>query len=133
MINNKVIQLEEKMITDHEFLLLLIDQLSIVLEEKETMDILEYLNSYRKDHDITIIYTTLNLEESLKADYLYIVSEKKINLSGKPLEVLKKDNMINKIGLKIPFMIDLSVKLIDYDLIKEVELDKNRMVNMLWK
>ena len=30
-------------------------------------------------------------------------------------------------------MIDLSVKLRDYGLIKEIELNKNRMVENLWK
>jgi hypothetical protein len=29
-------------------------------------------------------------------------------------------------------MIDLSVKLKDYDLLDEIELDKNRMVDKLW-
>ena len=48
-------------------------------------------------------------------------------------DILKEDNIINKIGLKIPFMIDLSVKLQDYDLISEMTLDMNGMVNKLWK
>ena len=49
------------------------------------------------------------------------------------LPILKEDNIINKIGLKIPFMIDLSVKLQDYDLISKMTLDMNGMVNKLWK
>jgi len=113
--------------------ILLIDQLSIILEEKETIEVLKYLNIYRGKHNITILYTTLNLLESLEADQLYIINNGKIDISGKPIEVLQQDNRINKIGLKIPFMIDLSVKLKDYELIDEVELDKHRMVNMLWK
>ena len=65
--------------------------------------------------------------------YLYILDKGKIALEGKPLDILKEDNIINKIGLKIPFMIDLSVKLQDYDLISEMTLDMNGMVNKLWK
>ncbi len=113
--------------------LLLIDQLSTILEVKETIEILKALNNYRQTHNITIVYTTINLIESIETDYLYIISEKKISMSGNPLEVLKEDNKINKIGLKLPFMIDLSVKLKDYDLIDEIELDKSRMVDILWK
>lgn len=113
--------------------ILLIDQLSTILEEKETIEVLKYLNSYREKHNITILYTTLNLLESLETDQLYIINNGKIDLSGKPIDVLQQDNKINKIGLKIPFMIDLSVKLKDYELIDEVELDKHRMVDMLWK
>ena len=94
---------------------------------------LKYLNSYREKHNTTILYTTLNLLESLETDQLYIINNGKIDLSGKPIDVLQQDNKINKIGLKIPFMIDLSVKLKDYELIDEVELDKHRMVDLLWK
>ena len=65
--------------------------------------------------------------------YLYIIGNKKIILEGKPLEVLEKDNILNKVGLNIPFMADLSVKLKDYDLIDSIILDKDRMVNILWK
>ena len=31
------------------------------------------------------------------------------------------------------FMMDLSVKLRDYDLVEEIELDMEKMVNRLWK
>ena len=47
--------------------------------------------------------------------------------------MLQKDNVLNKVGLNLPFMMDLSVKLRDYDLIKNVELDMDRMVGTLWK
>ena len=47
--------------------------------------------------------------------------------------MLEKDNIINKAGLELPFMMDLSVKLRDYDLIKDIELDMEKMVDNLWK
>lgn len=77
--------------------------------------------------------TATNLDISIETDYLYIIDKGNLELEGKPLEVLKNDNVINKIGLNIPFMIDLSVKLKDYDLIDKVELDYDRMIETLWK
>ena len=94
---------------------------------------IEFLKSIQQSNEITIIITTIHLEESLLADYLYIIGDKKIALSGEPITVLANDNKINKLGLSLPFMMDLSVKLKDYDLIKEIELDKDRMVESLWK
>ena len=73
------------------------------------------------------------LECNLQSDYTYIISNKQITLEGIPSEVLEKDNIINKAGLELPFMMDLSVKLRDYDLIKDIELDMEKMVNNLWK
>ena len=74
----------------------------------------------------------MNLELSLYTDSLYIINEGKVALEGKPIDILQKDNIINKIGLTLPFMIDLSVKLRDYDLIDEIETDLDRMIDVLW-
>ena len=113
--------------------IILLDNLRMYLTEKEVKEIIEYLKKIQKEREITIIITTIHLEESLLADYLYIIGNKRIALEGKPLEILENDNKINKLGLSLPFMIDLSVKLKDYGLIKEIELNKNRMVENLWK
>ena len=75
---------------------------------------------------------TSQLECNLLSDYTYIISNGEIVLEGSPLEVLEKDNILNKAGLNLPFMMDLSVKLRDYDLIKQIELDMDRLVDTLW-
>ena len=73
------------------------------------------------------------LECNLLSDYTYIIDHGEIVLEGNPIEVLEKDNVLNKAGLNLPFMMDLSVKLRDYDLVEEIELDMEKMVNILWK
>ena len=113
--------------------ILLIDNISPYFNNKEIDYILLFLKEFIKNYDITIIYSTLNLEEALLTDDLVIINDGRIELMGNPIEILQKDNIINRIGLNIPFMIDLSVKLKDYDLLDEIELDKNRMVDKLWK
>ena len=77
--------------------------------------------------------TTNNMDIALLSDYIYVISDSLILLEGSPLEVLQKDNVLNKLGINLPFMMDLSVKLRDYDLIKDIELDMDRMVDVLWK
>jgi hypothetical protein len=76
---------------------------------------------------------TNNLEEVLLTDYIYVISDSNILIEGIPIDVIQKDNIMNKAGLNLPFMVDLSVKLRDYDLVKEIEQDKERMVELLWK
>lgn len=109
--------------------ILILDNILIYFNDKEKEDLFKFL----KKQKITIIYTTINLKDSLYSDYLYIIGNKKIVLEGEPLKVLEKDNIINKAGLNIPFMVDLSVKLKDYDLLDSIELDKEGMVDLLWK
>lgn len=111
--------------------ILLIDDLNSYLDRKTIKEVLKVLNKYKDK--ITIIYATINLEDTIDTDHLYIISDRKVALEGEPLEVLQRDNIINKIGLKLPFMVDLSVKLKDYELINSIELEPIRMVNKLWK
>ena len=112
---------------------LLLDNIFIYFNDKEKEEIFTFLRNYQKKYSLTIVLTTINLEDSLYTDYLYIIGNKKIILEGTPLEVLEKDNILNKVGLNIPFMADLSVKLKDYDLLDSIILDKDRMVDILWK
>ena len=112
---------------------LLIDSISSYFTKKEIIEIITFLKKYQETKEMNIIYTTINLEEALYTDYLYIISAKKIYLEGNPLDILKMDNIINKIGLELPFMVDLSVKLTDYELLDNIELDIERMVDSLWK
>lgn len=110
--------------------ILLLDDVFTYLDKKEIEDVVKTIKTYK---DLTTILTTINLNDSLYTDYLYIINDKKIILKGEPLKVLEKDNIINKSGLNLPFMVDLSVKLKDYELLDSIELDKDRMVNKLWK
>ena len=109
--------------------ILLIDDLSLYFDNKEKKDIFKFL----RKQELTIVYATLSLEDTLYSDYLYIIGDKKVALEGNPLYILQKDNIINKLGLKLPFMVDLSVKLTDYELIDKQILDPKEMVDELWK
>ncbi|MBR1937191.1 MAG: ATP-binding cassette domain-containing protein [Bacilli bacterium] len=79
-----------------------------------------------------IVYLSILLDDSLSFQRLYIMDKGKIVMEDEPQNIIIKDNVLNKIGLKLPFMVDLSVKLQDYNLIDSLELDTDRMVDKLW-
>ena len=112
---------------------LLLDSISLYLNDKEMEELLLFLKKYKEKYNLTIVFTTLNLKDSLYSDYLFIINNGKVLLSGSPIEVLKYDNILNKNGLEIHFIIDLSVKMMDYNLIDEPVLDMDRMVDTIWK
>ncbi|MDO4995946.1 MAG: ATP-binding cassette domain-containing protein [Bacilli bacterium] len=142
---NKIKKKQIKELTDSEKVILqlalavasmpkiiLIDDLTYYLEHDDMKKIISYFRYLIKNYDVTILINSTRLEDILETDNLYILSDSEIILQGKPLEILQKDNILNKAGIKVPFMIDLSVKLKDYNLIDEVELDINRMIKRLW-
>ena len=112
--------------------LIVIDNIDYYLNKKELEDIYLLAKREVQKFKTSILFLTTSLEQALKTDELYILHEGEIILHGEPLAILQKDNVLNKIGLNVPFMIDLCVKLRDYELIKEIELDKERLVDTLW-
>lgn len=112
--------------------ILLLDNLEEFLKE-DTMKIITYLKKYQKDNDLTIVIATIHLDEIIDSDYVYIIKNGKVELEGKPNIILEKDNIINKIGLSLPFCIDLSVKLKDYNLLNEIKFDNIGIINDIWK
>lgn len=112
--------------------LVILDGIDSYLSKKEVEKLIEIMKKSKKQFSHTFILFTTSLEEAVLTDELYIIKNGEILLQGEPLTILQKDNMINKAGLNVPFMIDLSVKLRDYELIKKVELDKEKLVDQLW-
>lgn len=117
----------------HQPRILLLDNAFSMMNRKTKERIKKALTEYRKKYNLTIILTTTNLEDTLDTEYLYILNEGNIVIEGEPLAVLKEDTLLNRLGLALPFMVDLSLKLEFYELIKGIEIDMDRMVNNLWK
>ncbi len=125
------ILLAEKMLATPQILFL--DDICQELEEKEQDEFIKLLRTLQLETKIAIIMTTSDLNVSLESDYLLVMNDGKILLEGGPLTVIEKDNTLNKIGLDLPFMVDLSVKLRDYNVVDKVELNMDRMVDTIWK
>ena len=101
------------------------------LEKEDFMGILEQLRST----GITIVLATSSLDEVIYTinSFIYVLDKGSIVCSGELLDVLADDSLLNKIGLELPFMVDLSVKLRYYDLIDNINLSPLGMVEYLWK
>ena len=109
---------------------LVLDNIFDLMSKKESEDLIEKLLSYK---DLTIIMSSNDLELSKYANYLCILDKGEVYLEGERDKVLKEDGKLNKIGLDLPFMVDLSVKLNYYDLLDGIELNMDRMVDQIWK
>ena len=117
----------------HNPKILFLDDASNMMTKAERKKFLEILHFFNSEFQTTIIMSTSKLDETLDTDYLYLFDDGKIVLSGVPMAILKDDNIINKLGLSIPFMVDLSVKLMDYELLSDICLDMEGMIDILWK
>ena len=113
--------------------IVVLDDIDYELNKEELDELYAFLKAYIKTFKMSIIITTLSLEQALKTNEIYIIDDGEVLLHGDPISVLQKDNILNKAGLEVPFMIDLSVKLRDYDLIKKIDCEKEELIDTLWK
>lgn len=117
----------------HSPKILLLDNAFSMMDRKTKEQVKKVLKDYQIKNNLTIIQTTTNLEDSIGTDYLYIMNDGDIIIEGEPLTVLREDTILNRLGLSLPFMVDLSLKLEFYELLENIETDLDRMVNTLWK
>lgn len=89
------------------------------------------LNNLEKKN-INFVNITSNMEEVLLTSELKVYYHGRVMLEGATINVLKEEKLLNKLGYKLPFIVDLSLKLNAYDLINSVFLDEEVLVNKLW-
>ena len=101
------------------------------LEKEDFIGILEHLRTV----GITIVMASSSLDEVIYTinSTLYVLDKGKIVSSGDMLDVLSNDSLLNKVGLELPFMVDLSIKLSYYNLVSKIDISPLRMVEYLWK
>ena len=93
---------------------------------------LDKLFNYLKEEDIKYINIVNNLELCLYTNYLIVMDEKNILIEGSTIEVLKNDKLLKRLGFELPFMVELSLLLRDYNLVDKVYLDYKELEGALW-
>lgn len=112
--------------------ILILDEAINRIDYMERNNILKILLKLNKEKGITIINITHDLEEAVYGDDVILIDKGKIILNGSKELVFKEDKIFNSIGLDIPFMAELSLKLMYYNLVDEIVFDMDEMVNKLW-
>lgn len=113
--------------------ILIIDDALEMVDDQSRKDILSILKHLHKEMHLTIITVTHSLEETYNADRMVVMNSGNILVDGPVKDVLQEDKIFNRIGIEVPFMMDLSIKLKLYGLVDHIILDMDEMVNTLWK
>ena len=106
-----------------------LDDLLIDLDTRTKILLLNYLNS----KEIRLINVTSNMEDVLYTDYILCLYNGISAIDGRTLDVLDNEKILKRLGFDLPFMVDLSIQLQLYGLINKSYLNKEGMVDALWK
>ena len=116
----------------HDPKILILDEALTMLDpfdKEKILNILKELN----DKGLTILNISHDIEDTLISDKIYVLDKGKIVLSGTKDEVYKEEDLLHKLGFELPFMVELSNRLMFYDLIDHIIYDMEEMVDSLWK
>lgn len=98
------------------------------LKESKIEEIFKFL----KENNICFINIINNTELVLYTEYLVVYDKEKVLIEGPTLEVLKNEKLLKRIGIKLPFMVELSLLLKDYNLTNKIYLNKEELRGELW-
>ena len=116
----------------HDPKILILDEALTMLDpfdKEKILNILKELNS----KGLTILNISHDIEDTLISDKIYVLDKGKIVLLGTKDEVYKEEDLLHKLGFELPFMVELSNRLMFYDLIDHIIYDMEEMVDSLWK
>lgn len=116
----------------HSPQVLLLDDILLGLNNAERERILLILKRVIEEQGIIVIMTSSNLMDTIYSDAVLVIEGGVIRYSGTLNDILEHDNVLTRLGLEIPPMMDISLKLKFYNLLDDVILDEEEMVNALW-
>ena len=99
-----------------------------LLSNKEKKEIFDLLNK----QSINYVNVTSNVEDSLFGDYIIVYDEDMKVLEGNKELVLKNEKLLKKLGFCVPFVVDLSIQLMYYDILDKVYFDVDNLLEALW-
>ncbi len=86
-----------------------------------------------KNKGVTILMITQDIEDTIICDEVVVINDKKVVMKGTKEELYEEEKLLNKLGYKLPFMVELSNRLKFYNLIDENIYDMEKLVDTLWQ
>lgn len=115
----------------HEPKILLLDESIHKLNASDKKLVFKVLKEYQKNKNLTVILITHNLEDTLYADRIVVLDSGNIVFDNTK-ENIYRDDRLEKLGFKLPFIVKLSHNLMLYDLIDKVYFDEKELADKLW-
>ena len=112
--------------------ILVLDNVLSELDYYDKLLVFNILDEYKKNGGI-IINATNDVEETLFSDRIIILHDNVLVCDGKTLSVLNEEKLLKRLGIGLPFIIELNKYLMDYGMIDKYYLTNEKLVGALWK
>lgn len=114
----------------HDPKILILDEALTYVDNNDKKEIYQIFKDL-KNKGLTIINITHDIEETLFSDKIVVLGDNKVIFNGNRDDFY--NSTLNQLGFEYPFIVDLSNKLMFYDLIDKRYYDMEELVDALWK
>lgn len=90
---------------------IILDEATAMLDPVGRKNVLETVQRLNKKEHITIILITHYMEETVQADYVYVMNKGKVALSGTPAEVFQRSEKLEECRMTTPQITQIAKKL----------------------
>lgn len=113
---------------------IILDESTSMLDPEGKEQILDLVRKIKEDNNLTVISITHDLEEAAGADQVLVLDDGQLLDQGKPEEIFSKVEMLERIGLDIPFVYRLKQLLKERGIVLPDEIDdEEKLVQSLWQ
>ncbi|WP_226530298.1 energy-coupling factor ABC transporter ATP-binding protein [Metabacillus niabensis] len=113
--------------------IIILDEATSMLDPIGREEVIQTVRELKEQSDLTVISITHDLEEASKADRIIVMNGGKKFTEGTPDEIFQLDDQLVKIGLDLPFPLQLSKRLREAGIpIKDHHLTEEGLVEELW-
>ncbi|MFT8363500.1 MAG: energy-coupling factor ABC transporter ATP-binding protein [Sporolactobacillus sp.] len=115
-------------------LIVILDEATSMLDPEGRRDVLETMRMLNKDQGLTVLSITHDLDEAVHADRLIVMNKGKIARQGTPAAIFAHADLLEEIGLALPFAVKMEKLLRDRGLpLQKQPLTQEGLVDALWK
>ena len=87
---------------------IILDESTAMLDPSGRAEVMNTVHRLNREEGISVVIITHYMSEAATADYVIVMDEGKIAMSGTPREVFTKVDAVRKLGLDVPPMTDLA-------------------------
>jgi energy-coupling factor transport system ATP-binding protein len=111
--------------------ILILDEATSMLDPKGKEEVNALVDEIHREHNMTIISITHDIEEVVKSDYVFVMNEGEFVMQGKPQDVLLHAKTLIDIDLDVPFTVKMSLALKKHGINIDEPMNMKRMVDQL--
>lgn len=86
---------------------MVLDESTSMLDPQAALELMDFVTELCRNEGLTLINITHNMEEALRADQVFVMSQGKIALAGSPREVFAQPERLSQENLVLPFYLGL--------------------------